>query len=320
MSVGGAVGKLCNELRGPAVFRVFNPGTSARDGIMERTTIPEDFFLAAGELLSAVIVVSWIISFIAQPVSPICEIELGAGNCANVTVFQDNALKRRIGYNNLCVGFDTPPAKYVCAVTWIFIAYCGFRFALLDLQRTMLVKKRLTNCKICFSIFTDAIYVFAWALFILTFVIPPWKNVWGHSIGFMFLGCTTWLVLLANVLEGRNMSCLMWTFVVIYGILTFCDFGLAGINFVYYNPAEGRNGPWNPWWVGAIFDYGWFGSLAVTSLLLPNSEGLKEVVQVDASNTVGNPYDEEDEEGGGLCSGAGDVDSDEEEYDSRRNS
>merc|ERR1719247_2615989 len=98
------------------------------------------YFIAAGELLTATIIISWIISLIAQPISPV-------DPTGNTTVFEDNALKRRIGYNNLCVGFDTAPAKYVASVCWVFIAYCGFRYGWLDLQRTELVKARLSSCK-----------------------------------------------------------------------------------------------------------------------------------------------------------------------------
>merc|ERR1719491_2676804 len=99
-------------------------------------------------------------------------------------VLQDNALKRRIGYNNLCVGFDTPPALYVASVMWVFVAYFAMKFAWCDMQRSILLRAQQTYFKLGFSIATDLLYMFAFAGFALVFVIHPWDTVWGHTFGF----------------------------------------------------------------------------------------------------------------------------------------
>jgi len=252
------------ELHGPSVIRVFAPSD-----FTNRTVYPEDFFLAAGELLGMMIVLSWIISLTLKPASPLDP---------TMNIFERNALKDRIGYNNLCVAFDAGPARYISAFLYMFIAYCGIRYSYLDLQRTLMTNQK-GRFAYGFSIVTDVLYVIAWALFTLTYVIPPEQDVWGHSIGFMTLGTTTWLVLLANTMEGKNFPPVVWLFVLTYGVFTIVDFGLAGINFVYYEQTGGK-GPWNPWWVGFVADYGWFASLAFTSVIMPRGEQLKMTAEV----------------------------------------
>ncbi|CAE7172060.1 KIN10 [Symbiodinium pilosum] len=67
---------------------------------------PEDYAAASGELLVIAMVLSWILTYFFAP-----------------EIIKDNELKRRVGYNNLCVGWDEAPAKYVAApifvATWL---------------------------------------------------------------------------------------------------------------------------------------------------------------------------------------------------------
>lgn len=294
------------ELKGPAVFYVFNPWRANKKG--PSVIFPEVFFLAAGELLAIMIGVSLVITLIVQPLSMQCyHGDVVIPGC-NSTTLEDNALKRRIGYNNLCVYFDMPPAKYFACIVFMFTAYCGFRYSWLDMERTFLVRDRLSPCKFCFSIFTDCLYMLAWATFVLTYVIPPWENVWGHSAGFMFLGITTWFVLLANVLEGDSFPLIVYIFVVIYGIFTIVDFGgVAAANFIYYDMTDGKKDPLIPWWVGFCADYGWFGTLALTSMIMPKSEGLQRVTTIVDPEMIGKEEDEQN-----LWCGGEDDDSDDE--------
>lgn len=269
------------ELRGPAIIKVFTAEYASPEG---QVVIPETYYLAAGEMMSLVIVISWILTLIAQPVSMVDPTK---------TVFEDNALKRRLGYNTLCVGFDCPPATYVASVLWIFVAFLAMKFAMLDMQRTQLVRDRLTSFKACFSVATDALYMLSFAGFTLVFVIHPWDDVWGHSGGFILLQFVQWLVFLANIMEGENVLTISWIFVVFYGIVTVGNCAIISSNYLYYT--KHGYGPWNPWWLGALFDYGWVGCLPLTTIFLPNAEALYETARVISPDKIGQAEEDYDD-------------------------
>ncbi|GMI42445.1 hypothetical protein TeGR_g13551 [Tetraparma gracilis] len=63
---------------------------------MEECIEPNNVFSASGEFFFIGVGFAWIITLAAEP-----------------EVIANNALKERIGYNNVCVGFDMPPASYV---------------------------------------------------------------------------------------------------------------------------------------------------------------------------------------------------------------
>ena len=58
--------------------------------------MPERYLEAAGECFILMIGVSWALTMAFNP-----------------DVTRDNKLLDRVGYNNMCVGFDSPPARYV---------------------------------------------------------------------------------------------------------------------------------------------------------------------------------------------------------------
>jgi hypothetical protein len=256
---------------------------------------PEIFFLAAGELLSFMIFTSAVITYIVQPLSMQCW-DNGVQVCNNSTL-ELNAIKLRVGHNNPCVYFDTPPAKYFAAVVFVFAAYCGIRYCILDMERTLRIQaeenSRLGGCMVCFSIFSDVIYALAWAGFVLTYVIPPWQDVWGHSTGFICLGTAQFFIFFSNVLEGENFPICVYIFCAIYGIFTIAEFGFAAaLNFYWY---ETYGQPFVPDLLGIFIDYGWFGMLAATSAVMPRGEALVRTTKVEPGPfNIGYIPDEED--------------------------
>jgi hypothetical protein len=58
--------------------------------------VPERYLEAAGETFILMLLVSWALTAAFNP-----------------AILADNKLRDRVGYNNLCVGFDSPPARYV---------------------------------------------------------------------------------------------------------------------------------------------------------------------------------------------------------------
>ena len=53
-------------------------------------------------------------------------------------IIQKNGLKDIIGYDNLCVGFDAPPARYVAMPMQVMMAVLACRYSSLDTTRAAL--------------------------------------------------------------------------------------------------------------------------------------------------------------------------------------
>jgi hypothetical protein len=289
-------GLVCRELRGPAVFQIFNPWKEGSGVIY-----PETFFLAAGELLVTMIGVSFVITFITNPRSALCYDppagSAGEGSviiCDNSTL-ELNSIKLRVGHSNPCVAFDMPPAKYFAALIYVFAAYCGIRYSILDMERTIRISKtegRMNCCTKYFSLISDFLYGCAWAGFVMTYVIPPWKNIWGHSMGFICLGSAQFLIFASNIIEGENFPLCVYIFAAVYGIFTVGEFGFAaGANYIHW---ENTGEPLLPDLLGTFIDYGWFFMLAVTSAVMPRSEGLVRSTKIELS-----PFQTGDEYGKG---------------------
>ena len=82
--------------------------------------VPEKYLEAAGECFILMIGVSWALTMAFNP-----------------DVTRDNKLLDRVGYNNMCVGFDSPPARYVAMPLQVLMAYLAARYASLDTTRAM---------------------------------------------------------------------------------------------------------------------------------------------------------------------------------------
>lgn len=246
---------ICVELRRPALLEVFTPSVK---GI----TYPETYFKATMELITIMLGGSLVIT---------CLFNRG--------VVFNNVLNDRIGYPNLCVFFDTFPAKYYATICWGFIIYLGCKFGMLDIERTILVRDRLSSLKIVFSIATDVLFMMSVVLFSFVFVIPPvdaagTQQVWRHSGTFIILIFVIYVTVLANIMEAKNPPLCSFIWVALYGVLAIADVIFICGNFIYYD----RNGvgPLFPVWLGFLADYGWFCATPLCTLFLPDAEGVKE--------------------------------------------
>ena len=91
-------------MRAPGIVRVLRDvsdflgsSVSARDGPVAVT--PEDYLAASGEVIALAMAMSWIMAAIW-----------------NRDAIRDNPLLDRLGYNNVCVAWDEPPALYPACV------------------------------------------------------------------------------------------------------------------------------------------------------------------------------------------------------------
>jgi hypothetical protein len=252
---------ICVELRRPSILEVLTPNIGG-------VVFPETYFKACCEMITIMLLGSIIITMIF-----------------NQEVVWDNPLNDRIGYPNLCVFFDTFPAKYYATVCWGFIIYLGCQFAWLDIERTIMVKNRLSGCKIFFSVATDILFICSIIVFLFVFVIAPdcdlagadcvqSVQVWRHSWSFIVLIFVMYLVVLANMMEGQNTPVFSYVWMVMYGVCAICDVVFICGNFIYYNHTG--TGPLFPVPLGFMADYGWFCMTPLCTLFLPNAEGIKQ--------------------------------------------
>jgi len=227
---------------------------------------PIMYLKAAGDLLAIVLLISWILTFIFNPV-----------------IVKDNPLLERLGYNNLCVGWDTPPASFVASVLYMFCFYLIVRFCVL-----VHIRCSLDPNTSAFTNWSYKIFGLASAGFILVFMIPPTQSVYGHSLPFIFFIIGRGMIVLALAFEE-------WTTIDSKGRLFFYVYATISLilpvmylsEYIYFD-IYGEKSPW-PGKITMAMDYSWFACLALTSKFLPNSMVLHrsfELVDDDDSKAV----------------------------------
>jgi len=89
--------------------------TFPQDGMMKGIIRPDVYLEAYFEMFIITMAVSWTLTLMYNP-----------------NVLASNRLKDMVGYNNLCVGFDTEPARTVATPLFALMAYFGIRYVALD--------------------------------------------------------------------------------------------------------------------------------------------------------------------------------------------
>ena len=128
--------------KGPALWQILR-----RCGKKDPPLVDPEFFLEASfETFILMLVVCWVMTYFFN---------------WNI-IFKRNLLFDIVGYNNLCVGFDTAPAFYVAQPLMVVQAYFAVRYAALDIMRSsMLVNQgRLTKPYHVFTVFANVVYGF----------------------------------------------------------------------------------------------------------------------------------------------------------------
>lgn len=223
---------------------------------------PEHFLKAGGETLAMLFLVCGIITAIFNPDS-----------------FSDNPLMDRLGYNNLCVVFDTAPATYVAQGFYVACAYLCIRYTWTDYERTMLIASKedareLSGCQVNFSVTMDVLFTLSICVFGLVFVINPQDSVFWHSCAFLQFVFCRFFVVVANFLEHPEPEKKSWIFLYYYGFTSFAFPISVLICFATYDETK-KMQPVIPWYITCSFDYMWLIGLAATSKMLPNAEILK---------------------------------------------
>jgi len=123
------------------------------------------------------------------------------------------------GYNNVCIFFDYPPSTYVCPVYWFFVSYLIGRYAVEDTKRLMQLTNVGHSQKALFYA-VNVLLVLSVAFFFVTLSIDPAKDVYSHTIPFVFMIATLPSVWLMHYFQREKPSTLLTAGVGVYMALT----------------------------------------------------------------------------------------------------
>jgi len=224
---------------------------------------PMTYLKAAGEGLFVTLLLSWILTWIFNPDVP--------GN---------NPLLTRLGYNNLCVGWDTPPAQYLAAIMWITVAYLALRFTFTNHVRYMLSSRHIPYKS--FGMAANVLFTLAVLAFVLCLMIPPTVSVWFHTLPFIGYIIGRYLIILALCLEvWSSLPVGTRVFCYVYGFISAALPIIYLSEYAYYEQYQEKS-PW-PWYVTFVLDYAWFACLALTSKLVPYHTVIRRRFDLDES-------------------------------------
>lgn len=212
---------------------------------------PNTYLQASGEVIATTLVICWILSFIFNP-----------------DVFQHNPLKERLGYNDLCVGWDTMPANIIGVAGTTIGCYLSLRFVSLNHTRTELLQDSISDRTKRYVQFTSKIFGFSAAMMPIIFVIQPTDSVYGHSLPFMLFIASSAAVLLGRFLVFQHeLSQVKAVYITLYCIVSFLFPIILIAEYVYFS-VNGRKSPW-PGTITMIVDYSWFALMTVMPFMLP---------------------------------------------------
>eukprot|EP00930_Biecheleria_cincta_P090983 TRINITY_DN8046_c0_g2_i1.p1 TRINITY_DN8046_c0_g2~~TRINITY_DN8046_c0_g2_i1.p1 ORF type:complete len:294 (+),score=42.64 TRINITY_DN8046_c0_g2_i1:244-1125(+) len=219
---------------------------------------PENYASVGGELLVLAMAVSWALTYFFDH-----------------QLIVDNELKKRVGYNNLCVGWDEAPAKLVAAPLFVLIIWANARYMQLDFWRASLSPTATTWTKTMVMIANMA-NALSWVACCLIFVVSPREDATLHTCSFVQLVVFGYIAYAANFLEteAKYHPRGSYVFLFFFG-LTSLSFGVCAITqFLTYDEETQTPGP-IPWYVTALCDYSWFACLGIQGNMRPAAPSLR---------------------------------------------
>jgi len=174
----------CLTTEGPALWQL-----ARRPFPRSGTVVPERYLEATGECFILMCLVSWLLTDLFNP-----------------SVVEKNPLKDRTGYNNICVGFDTPPARYVAMPLQVLQAFLAVRYVSLDNTRAQLERRagRINWYQHAFTRLTNVLYGCFMVCFPVLLVVTPMVSVDGHTYLFFAMVVLSFSVVAANFFECQH--------------------------------------------------------------------------------------------------------------------
>lgn len=275
---------------GPALWQIMvNQYPETGKTIHQR---PELWLEATGECFVLCIGVSWVITSIFNP-----------------EIFKYNILKSIVGYNNLCVGFDSPPARYAAMPLLVCQAVLASRYSYLDTIRLKATRETLTNTQYRFAYFVNTFFA-CWMmcfpmLLVITAEFDSWSSTKIHLYLFMGTLFVMWAMLAGNVYEADTEDIELGT-KVWFGLLTAHTLLLPVVGILdvlafhpelnpdqIYTIKYEHPHPPVPWPVCAWLDYGWFLLLLLTIVFLPQAPPIRTRFDCEMAEKYGGGQDGE---------------------------
>lgn len=243
------------------------------------TVYPKAYLQASFETFLSMLAISWI------------------ATCAgNYDVIKSNRIKDVFGYNNVCVGFDTAPARYFAQPLMCLQAFYGMRFVTLDSLRSefQVIEGERRGKSFWFTNIINNLYVctmLGWGMLLI--VLPMGNSFAYHFYIYAVFVVVMYLTIMANFIEEdwNRITWCGWVWVVVYGLHSFMLLAVGTVGFNGYDydkcpndmvetyKSWGNNtyedlcnqDPTVPIGFMATLDYGWFVMLVLTPYMLPES-------------------------------------------------
>jgi uncharacterized membrane protein (GlpM family) len=217
------------------------------------------YLKAMGEVLGIALVVGWIITGIFRR-----------------EVIESNPIKDRLGYNNLCVGWDQPPASYVSMFFVTLVTYFGLRFCFTSIMKydLMLENRLIRKRKHFFVSLATYLYGIGVTSIPIILVCRPTENVWLHSLIFLYGIVCLFFVVAASfwTSKGSLEPLANKIFFGVYSINAITFPIMVIYSYVLYDRV-GERAPGKgflPVWLVQSQDLSWFICNALTAKFLPN--------------------------------------------------
>lgn len=218
---------------------------------------PEEYASAGGELLVLTMIISWALTYFFNP-----------------TVIEANALKERVGYNNLCVGWDTAPARYAAAPLFAVIIFLECRYMQLDYWRAEL-DKSLSSAQRSAVGYANFFNALSWFGSIGIFSINPSDWATGHTLSFVQLVVFGYVAFACNFLETdpKYHPPGSWVFTAVFGVVCLLFGVCAMTQMLRFDPLTKAMGP-VPWQMMCFLDYSYFACMGIAGSMRPAAPSL----------------------------------------------
>ena len=267
--------------RGPAFYQIVR--SNFRKAAVTR---PELYLDASFEVFLFMIACTWICTCIWNP---------------NILFASKggNRINDIFAYNNVCVGFDTPPARYVAQPLFALQSFLGVRYGNLDLLRLSLEWRagRVDKPVAYFNATMDILFMGTMLLWPMLLIITPDAGGFGlnyHFYVYVIFVVIMYLTILAQFSTAPKevIPLISKIWLGVYGgwTLLLLLIGFVGFNGYDYKRcpsdevklfyANGTHAeycqqdPAIPVGLMSVLDYGWFILLLFTTPLLPYSPAL----------------------------------------------
>eukprot|EP00457_Paulinella_chromatophora_P010976 gb/GEZN01011095.1/.p1 GENE.gb/GEZN01011095.1/~~gb/GEZN01011095.1/.p1 ORF type:complete len:321 (-),score=26.76 gb/GEZN01011095.1/:129-1091(-) len=243
---------------------MYSWGRFGKDGVSQAVIItPKRYLKISGELLFLTFMFAWLITLGTKP----------EGTSGDTTFYTDNVVRDRIGYNNICVGFDFYPANMVTACGFMVSVYFAVRFLFLDSERAFLEKNHgdISHNQFLITCAANLIYALALLQVIFLVMVPPTLNPWWHLITFNNVIWGRWICILAQFYEAKIVAPKEKVFIVVYTFVSMILPILYILDFALYKPGKVALPPI----LLQVVDLTWFGCLGATTHFLPTAPDIR---------------------------------------------